>query len=133
MQEKIKKPSELEIQNLIKLYQGDQLDEAEKISLLLTKKFPLHQLAWKVLGIILKKKGRIKEALIINKKIVEINPKDVEALYNLGNTFKALYRFEEAKTNYKIAIKLQPEHFRALNNLGIVLKELGELEVRNKF
>ena len=128
MQDKIKHPSELEIQNLIKLYQDDQLDEAEKISLLLTKKFPLHQLAWKILGIILKKKGRIEEALIINQKIVEINPKDVEALYNLGNTFKELYRLEEARTNYKIAIKLQPEHFGAHNNLGIVLKELGEFE-----
>ena len=128
MQDKIKYPSELEVQNLIKLYQDDQLDEAEKISLLLTKKFPSHQLAWKVLGIILKKKGRIKEALIINQKTVEINPKDVEALYNLGNTFKELYRLEEARTNYKIVIKLKPEHFGAHNNLGIVLKELGELE-----
>ena len=60
MQDKIKNPSELEIQNLIKLYQDDQLDEAEKISLLLTQKFPLHQLAWKVLGIIIKKKRKNK-------------------------------------------------------------------------
>lgn len=128
MQDKIKNPSELEIQNLIKLYQDDQLDEAEKISLLLTQKFPLHQLAWKVLGTILKKKGRVKEALIINQKTVEINPKDAEAFYNLGNTLKELYRLEEAKTNYKIAIKLQPEHLGAHNNLGIVLKDLDELE-----
>jgi tetratricopeptide (TPR) repeat protein len=128
MQDKIKHPSELEVQNLIKLYQDDQLDEAEKISLLLTKKFPLYLLAWKVLGIILKKKGRIEEALIINQKTVEINPKDVEAVYNLGNTFKELNRLEEARANYKIVIKLQPEHFGAYNNLGIVLKELGQFE-----
>jgi tetratricopeptide (TPR) repeat protein len=128
MKDKIKHPSELEIQKLKKLYEADQLDEAEKFSLLLTQKFPLHQLAWKVLGIILKKKGRIEEALIIIKKTVETNTKDVEAVYNLGNTFKELNRLEEAKTNYKIAIKLQPDHFGAHNNLGIVLKELGEFE-----
>ena len=128
MNDKIKHPGELEVQKLKKLYEADQLDEAEKFSLLLTQKFPLNQLAWKVLGIILKKKGRIEEALIIIKKTVEINPKDVEAVYNLGNTFKELNRPEEAKTNYKIAIKLQPDHFGAHNNLGIVLKELDEFE-----
>ena len=128
MKDKVKYPSELEIQNLINLYQNDKLDEAEKFSLLLTQKFPLYQLAWKVLGTILKRKGRIKEALIINQKTVKINPKDVEAVYNLGNTFKELNRLEEARANYKIAIKLQPEHFGAYNNLGIVLKELGEFE-----
>ena len=124
----MKYPSELEIKNLIKLYQDNHLDEAEKMSLLLTQKFPSHQLAWKVLGVILKRKGRITEALSINQKVVELSPEDVEAYYNLGNTFKALYRFEEAKKSYQKAIKLQPKHFGAHNNLGITLKELGEFE-----
>ena len=124
----MKYPSELELHNLIKYYQDNHLDKAEKASLLLTQKFPSHELAWKVLGVILKKKGRTTEALIINQKVVEINPKDVEAYYNLGNTFKELYMFEEAKKNYKIAIKIQPKHFGAYNNLGITLKELGEFE-----
>ena len=66
----MKYPSELEIKNLIKLYQDNHLGEAEKMSLLLTQKFPSHQLAWKVLGVILKRKGRITEALSINQKVV---------------------------------------------------------------
>ena len=126
--ETMKYPSELELKNLIKLYQDNHLDEAEKMSLLLLQKFPSHQLAWKILGVILKRKGRITEALSINQKVVELSPKDVEAYYNLGNTFKALYRFEEAKKSYQNAIKLQPKHFGAHNNLGITLKELGEFE-----
>ena len=124
----MKYPSNLDLQNLMKFYHNNNLDNAEKMSLSLTQKYPSHQLAWKVLGIILKKKGRIVEGLKANQKAMEINPKDAEAHYNLGNTFKELYRFEEAKKSYKHVIELQPDHFGAHNNLGIILKELGEFE-----
>ena len=53
------KPSQQQLDSLIKLYQDRQYLDAEKLSLSITKEFPKHTLAWKVLGARLKQKGNI--------------------------------------------------------------------------
>ena len=52
-------PSNQQLNNLLKCYQTGRYIDAEKLSLSITKEFPEHPFAWKVLGIVFKKTGLI--------------------------------------------------------------------------
>ncbi|MDC1114574.1 tetratricopeptide repeat protein [Candidatus Pelagibacter sp.] len=121
------KPSEQQINSLIKLYQDRQYVDAEKLSLSITEEFPKHQLAWKVLGAILKQKGRISESLVVCQKSVQLDPQDAEAYYNLGVIFRELGKLEEAETSYRKAISLKADYAEAHSNLGVIFKKLEKL------
>jgi hypothetical protein len=121
-------PSNQQLNNLLKCYQTGRYIDAEKLSLSITKKFPEHPFAWKVLGIVFKKTGRINEALVVNQKSVELEPINMEANFNLGNTLQELGRLEEAEACYKQAISIKPDYAEAHNNLGVTLQKIGRLE-----
>jgi hypothetical protein len=72
----ISKPSQEQLSKLIKYFQDRQFVDAEKLALSITKDFPEHQFAWKVLGVLLIQIGRLSESLIANQKSVELNPMD---------------------------------------------------------
>ena len=124
----ISKPSQEQLSKLIKYYQNGQLVDAEKLAVSITKEFPEHQFAWKVLGVLLIQVGRLSESLISTQKSVELNPMDSEAHYNLGVILKSLDRSNEAEKSYRQAITLKPNFTEAHSNLGITLKELGRLD-----
>ena len=122
------KPSQEQLKSLIKYYQTGQYDDAEKLSLSFTKEFPEYQFAWKVLGAVLKLKGKINESLVAFKKSVQLGPQDASTHYNLGIILNELGRLEEAEASYKKAITLKPDYAEAYNNLGNIMNELGRLD-----
>jgi protein O-GlcNAc transferase len=122
------KPSEQQLNSLLKYYQSGQYDDAKKLSLSITQEFPEHQFAWKVLGATLKQMGKINECLIPGQKSVQLNPQDSEAHNNLGVILQELDRLDEAEASYRQAITLKPDFTEAHNNLGNTLKELGRLD-----
>ena len=121
-------PSKQQLNDLLEYYQAERYEDAEKLSLSITQEFPKHQFGWKVLGAILKQKGRISESLIASQKSVQLNPQDAEAHNNLGNTLKELGKLDEAEASYRKAIIIRPDYAVAHSNLGIILKELGKLD-----
>ena len=121
-------PSQELLNRLLGYYQNGRISEAEKLSVKITKDFPKHQFAWKVLGAVLGSTGRESEAVNANQKAVELSPQDAEAHNNLGNIFKKLGRLEDAESSFKQSIKLKPDYALAQYNLGVTLKELGRLE-----
>ena len=121
-------PPQQQINNLLELYQNKKYEDAKKLAVSLTKKFPKHQFTWKVLCILLKKIGTLSESLEACQKCVQLDPKDSEVHTLLGITLKALGRFKEAELSYNKAIKLKPDYFVAHNNLGNTLQELQRLE-----
>jgi len=120
--------SQQQLNNLLELYQAKKYDDAEKLAVSLTEKFPTHAFPWKVLGAVLKQRGKINESLVALQKSVELGPLDAKAHNNLGNTLKELGRLDEAETNYRQAITLKPDYAETHNNLGNTLKELGRLD-----
>ena len=60
------------------------------------------------------------------EKVIEIDPNDLEAHYNLGVSFKTLGEYQKAIDCYEKVIEINPNHLRALNNIGIMFQELGE-------
>ena len=121
-------PSEVEINNLLQYYQNGQYEDAEKLALATTQRFPEYQLAYKVLSSILMKAGRTNKALVASQRSVHLAPKDAQAHSNLGNTLQALGKVEEAEESYREAIALNPSYTETYYNLGFTLKALDRLE-----
>ena len=114
--------------NLIALYEKKKYKETAKLALQLVEKFPKQSFPWKMLGIVFKRSGKFKEALVAMQKSIQLAPQDLECHNNLGLTLKELGRFEEAEESFKKVIRLKPDHIFAHNQLGLTLKELGRFE-----
>ena len=123
-----KTPPKNQIENLYQHYQNGQFKDAENLALTITKKYPKHQFAWKVLGVILKESGRVVESLLPNQESVKLAPEDAIAQMNLGSTLQELGKLEEAEVCFRKAIILKPDNAYAYYNMGVTLKELGRFE-----
>jgi predicted O-linked N-acetylglucosamine transferase (SPINDLY family) len=120
-------PSQQQLNSLMKYYQAGRYADAEKLSLFITKEFPKHPFAWKVLGAVFNQMNKISEALFVSQKSVQLDPHDTEAQKNLGVMLQKLGRLNEAEASYKKAIALKPDYAEAYNNLSNTLKEQGKL------
>ena len=120
------KPSKYQLDTLLGYFQAGQYIEAEKLSLSITQEFPEHPFAWKALALLLKRTGKINEALIAIKRSVELDPKDNENHYNLAIILQGLGKFNEAEASYRKAIALKPGHAEAYCNMGVTLQKLGK-------
>ncbi|MFN3967049.1 MAG: tetratricopeptide repeat protein, partial [Endomicrobiia bacterium] len=78
-------------------------------------KFELHSIAYKVFN-----ENKIDTAEKYYKKIIKIDPYDINALLNLGVIAERKNNLDEAKRIYLDAIKLQPKNPTAYYNLGVV-------------
>ena len=129
------KPSQQQLNSLLEYYQTGQYSDAEKLAISITKQFPEHQFAWKVLGAVLKQTGKISESLVASQKSLQLNPQDAEAHNNLGNILVKLKKLEEAEKSYKKAIELKLDYAEVHYNLGILLNKIGrrdEAEINYK-
>jgi len=125
-------PSKEQLSKLLQLFQNKQYNDVEKLALVLTKKFPKHQFAWKILGITFQVTGRIEESLSTMQKLVDLEPNNSEIHNNFGISFHKIGRLDDAEKSFKQAIKLKPNLIEAYNNLGVTLQELGKLEEAEK-
>ena len=110
------KPSQQQLNSLLKYYQTGRYVDAERLSLSITEEFPEHQFAWKVLAAVLNKTGRISESLIACKKSVQLEPQNSEAHYNLGVMLQKLKRLDEDEISYRQTIALKPDYAEIHNN-----------------
>jgi len=62
------------------------------------------------------------------KRIIELDPENYRAHYNLGIAYFNLNRFEEALNSYKIAISIKPDHKHVYYNIGLLHEEKENLE-----
>lgn len=128
-------PSNKEIEVLLNYFKNRKFNVAEKKALLMTKKFPIHPFAWKVLGSILAITGRLEQALEVNHKVVDLSLNDYEAHYNLGITFANLGLLNKAEDSFKQSVLLKPDHAESYFSLGVILdglERLDEAEVNYK-
>jgi tetratricopeptide (TPR) repeat protein len=62
------------------------------------------------------------------KRIIEIDPNEHRAYYNLGIAYFNLDRFKEALEAYKIATSLKPDYKYGYYNIGLTYEATGNLE-----
>ena len=125
---KLKKPSVSEIKKLTRLFDSGKQNKAIKLAQSITKRFPQHGFAWKVLGPLLFQNGQKKDAIQAMKQAVAFLPEDSDTHFNLGVALQQSNLPEEASASYKNAIKINGEHIGAYFNLANILKEQGLLE-----
>ncbi len=75
--------------------------------------------------------GRWREAIAINKELIESFPGDVEACNRLGKAYLELGEYSEAEEAYKRAMELDPYNAVAMKNLRR-LSHLGEGKVDSR-
>jgi len=71
-------------------------------------------------------KGETQRALALYRKAIEIQPKYVEAHYNLATHLAKMGRLAEAEKHFRIAIAIFPKASEFHNNFGITLMQLGK-------
>jgi tetratricopeptide (TPR) repeat protein len=80
------------------------------------------------LGIHLRKKGRLDEAITHYQKALQIAPRYAEAENNLGNALCEKGRVDEAIAHYNKALQIKPAFAEAQFNLGKALRLNGKVE-----
>jgi len=68
--------------------------------------------------------GKIDLAIDVFKEVLEIDPEEPEAHYNLGNAYADKEMFDEAITMYKDTVAYDPEFVDAYLNLSILYLDL---------
>ncbi|HET9754787.1 MAG TPA: tetratricopeptide repeat protein, partial [Myxococcales bacterium] len=83
--------------------------------------------AWNLLGEILSASAPT-EAEAAWRRALDLDPRDAEALFHLGNRLREAGNHEAAIEHYERALERAPSHTGLLNNLGFALEAIGELE-----
>ena len=125
-------PSNKQIKKLTKFYQQGRYNDAEKLALSIVEEFPYHQFSWKVLEASYKKNNKVLESIDANKKLIELDPKNIEAKKNLASMFYNIGKFNEAKIIYNEIVSLNPNNAEVLNNLGLCHKEMNDFKGAEK-
>ncbi len=80
------------------------------------------------LGMALKGRGQLDEAIVEYRKVVELNPNNAKGHGNLGAALAGCGQLDEAITEYRKVLELNPDDEKTHYNLGVALKELGQLD-----
>ncbi len=87
---------------------------------------PRNANAYKILGNVLKVKGRIAEALGVYAKALEINPNSAPIYANLGSFYAEQKNWQQALDYYQQAVILDPKLAGAYRSLAQIWEELGD-------
>ena len=117
-----------EINNLNILSKMNNIDEIIKRSSILIKKYPQIQVFYNFLGSSLEKKNRIYEAEIVYKKSLEVDPKNIFVLVNLGRIYRLINDYKRSDDFLKQALDLEPENLFAQLNYGELKVEQNNFE-----
>jgi tetratricopeptide (TPR) repeat protein len=80
------------------------------------------------LGTVLRRSGRLEEAIAAYRRSLELAPEQPKAHYNLGNALSARGEADAAVEHYRRALALAPDHGLAHMNLGNRLQEQGHTD-----
>ena len=126
----IEEPQEL-IDDLIFLYSNN---DHLKFNSLIRKNIEIYRNSSTInhfMAISLKNLGDYDNAICYFKKSIEINPRYIEAINNLGNLYFNLERFKEALETYSKAIEINPEFSESYSNRSNTFLKLQDIEAAN--
>ena len=90
-------PTKEQLISLIEHYKAGRYVDAEKLSLSITKEFPKHQFAWKVLAAVLKQNGKLKPqainspSTVLTAKNIPSNCIRYRQVLTMANNFALLF------------------------------------------
>lgn len=88
---------------------------------ILLKKRPFHEVRdYFYLALSHQKRGEKEKAVEGYRKIIEMDPMNVEAHTNLGVIYKDMGKLGQAVKEFQMVISMHPRHENAHNNLGVI-------------
>mgnify|MGYP003986176215 FL=1 len=121
-------PTQEQLDVVIQLYSGGQMDKALSSISQLIKDFPNIPLLHNISGACYSALGPIESAIISFKKAINLKPDYEEAYYNLGVVFHQTGQLGEAINSYEKAISIKHAYPTAHNNLGLIALSLSQLD-----
>jgi protein O-GlcNAc transferase len=101
---------------------------ARRVLKLVLRKAPQHFDSLHLMALIEAQRGRHKDAEVLLRQAVRINPRSAEAHANRGNVLQALERFADAAASYDLALALRPDYANAHNGRAIALVALERFD-----
>ena len=123
-----KNPPENEIKNILKIINIEKLDIAKKMAQDALLKYSKSSILFNILGAILFKQNKLKEAIHNYNHSIHLDPSYAQAYNNLGTVFHHINKPHEASKNFKKAIDLKNNFPEPCINLGNVLFEEGNFD-----
>ncbi len=78
------------------------------------------------------KKGKLKEAQQLLRKVIKHQPKLSNAHVNMGIIYLRNHSLNEAENSFQYALKINPDNIYALNHLGILYRQQGKFSAAKK-
>ena len=121
------KPSKEQIMNkAFKFHSQGNISEAIKYYQYFLNEGFKDQRVFTNYGVILKDLSKLKEAELLTRKAIELDPNYANAYNNLGLIMTDIGELKEAELLTRKAIKINPNYANAYVNLGLILKDLGK-------
>ncbi len=118
-------PSEIEIKELISLFNKKKFIELINLTNNLLKQYPDSILVYNIQGVLYTELKNYNFAKDIFIKVTNLNPKFADGYYNLANIYNKLDEQKKAIENYEKVIELDYNYFKAHNNLGNIFRKKG--------
>ena len=101
-------PPQQQLQPIIDTYQKGQLKDALPATDKLLQQYPTSMTLLNIKGAIHGQLEQLDQAINCFQKVLEINPENVDAHNNVGNTLKRQGKIDDAIASYKNAVKIKP-------------------------
>lgn len=119
-------PDRNESSRLTALFNSGRYTELEALARTITRKYPKHGVAWKLLGASLFIAGSNEDALVPLRKATELLPNDLDSHNIIASVLHGLGRFAEAELSFRRVLQIDPDFAEAHNNLGVLRNGLGK-------
>ena len=125
--QKLKTPPQVELNNLISLFNNGKFKETVSLGETLTKQFPSAIILHEIIGAANMSLGNADETIASYQRVLQLNHKHSDAYNNLGMVFYNEGKFSKAVDNYQKAVEIEPNFADAHYNLANALKQTGDL------
>ena len=120
-------PPQEKIHEIIDLYNRGQFEESLQKAEEMIRDFTSNIMLLNLIAAAHAGLKNLDQAIENFKKVLEVNPHDAGAHYNIGNIYKEKEDHDSEIESYKKAVSTQPNHFQSYNNMGNALKAKGDL------
>jgi len=83
-------------------------------------------------GLALQGKGNFSSSISFFTRATQLDPKNIAAINNLANSYKALIKLDLAEKLYLKALTVNPNYIQALNNYGNLKQQIGDFNTSIK-
>lgn len=116
------------VNQVLNLFNQGQPNAVIELTQDLTLKYPNSFFIWNILGASHKSLGKIDDAEIAFRKVVELKPNYPDGYSNLGVILQEKGMLDDAILAFNKALSLKPDYAEAYFNKGIALKYKGKLK-----